>query len=239
MECLNLKCYITFIMAISKAKTRKRYSNPRPRIPAPIQRIVRVESGHACLVCKERVSLQIHHIDGNRENNVPENLANICANCHGMEQDGKISPQEFRDYKQKAQEDNEELAKLKQSIEYLVTSPKITVSGNFKELKLKYHSLLNDYTDKLIFYQCFIYLIPEFYLDTRGDEVRKTVREVLSVTAEEERSIIDHLVQMDIVEVVGDLITLRDNKDAKTALAELIKSGQVDIDKIMSAFLGV
>ncbi len=218
---------------------KKKYNNSRPRIPAAVQREVRIESGHSCLVCKERVSLNLHHIDGNRENNVPDNIVNICANCHGMVHDGKISAGDLREYKRRTQEASEELNRLRQTIEYLVQSPKITVSGDFQQLKLKYHNLLNDYTDKLIFYQCFIYLIPEFYLDARGDEARGLVRQLLGISPEEERAILDHLINMNIVEVVGDLVTLKNNSDAKTALTELIKSGQIDIDKIAEAFIGI
>ncbi len=31
---------------------------------------------------KEYYLLQIHHIDGNHNNNIPENLEVVCANCH-------------------------------------------------------------------------------------------------------------------------------------------------------------
>ncbi len=35
----------------------------------------------ACGV-SEKYLLQIHHIDGNHNNNIPENLEVVCANCH-------------------------------------------------------------------------------------------------------------------------------------------------------------
>jgi len=31
---------------------------------------------------EEKYLLQIHHIDGNHNNNIPENLEIVCANCH-------------------------------------------------------------------------------------------------------------------------------------------------------------
>ena len=220
-----------------KKSVKKKYSKSRPRISSVLRREIKVESRHACLVCKERVSLQIHHIDGNRENNTNENLVYICANCHGMEQDGKISAADFKEYKRKAKEADEEMLRLQERISYIVGSPKITISSNFQELKIKYHAMINEYTEKLIFYQCFIYLIPEFYIDKRGNEVRETVRKLLEISIEEERAILDHLVQMNIVDITGDLITLKDNKDAKTALNELIESNKVDISKIIEAFI--
>jgi 5-methylcytosine-specific restriction endonuclease McrA len=35
-----------------------------------------------CEVCKSTDRLHVHHIDGNHENNVLENLAWVCVNCH-------------------------------------------------------------------------------------------------------------------------------------------------------------
>ena len=52
----------------------KHYNNPRPKIPISVQRQVKIEARHSCLVCKERVSLVMHHIDENRENNDPLNV---------------------------------------------------------------------------------------------------------------------------------------------------------------------
>jgi len=74
----------------------KKYSNSRPHIPASTHREVKIEARFACIVCTERVSLNTHRIDGNRENNNPDNLALLCANCHGMVHDGKISAQDLR-----------------------------------------------------------------------------------------------------------------------------------------------
>ena len=82
--------------------SKKKYVNLRPHIPAALQREIKIEAHHSCLVCEERVSLVIHHIDGHRENNVPENLAYICSNCHGMVHEGKIDAMELREYKKKA-----------------------------------------------------------------------------------------------------------------------------------------
>lgn len=31
-----------------------------------------------------KIPLQIHHIDGNSENNVEENLQVLCPNCHSL-----------------------------------------------------------------------------------------------------------------------------------------------------------
>ena len=214
----------------------KKYSNPRPRIPAVTHREVKIEARFACIACTERVSLNTHHIDGNRENNNPENLALLCANCHGMVHDGKISAQDLRECKKKVREDNDILSRLAQELEYFQQSPKISASKDFTDLKLKYQAVLSDYGDKLIFYQCFIYLIPEFYIDNRGLQTREIVREFLNIDTEEEERILAHLKKIDAVSVVGGLVALKNNADAKMALNELINKGKLDLSKLLTMF---
>jgi 5-methylcytosine-specific restriction endonuclease McrA len=48
-------------------------------------------TGYFCVRCKntgewqgEKLSLEIDHIDGNRNNNVPSNLRFLCPNCHSL-----------------------------------------------------------------------------------------------------------------------------------------------------------
>ncbi len=214
----------------------RKYSNPRPKIPMAVQRQVKVEARHSCIVCATRVSLQLHHIDQNRENNDPANIACMCSNCHGMFHDGKITPLELRLYKQKAQEVEEEITKLRQALAYYEQAPQVSTSAEFAQLKLKYQGLMNDFGDKLIFYQSFIYLIPEFYLDQRGEPVRSLVRELLQMTPEDESIVISHLTNLNLIESVGDLVSLKDKTDAKLALNELIDSKKIDLNKILEKF---
>lgn len=48
------------------------------------------ERGHQCEVCKlstwldSQIPIEIHHIDGNRSNNVSKNLQLLCPNCHAQ-----------------------------------------------------------------------------------------------------------------------------------------------------------
>ncbi len=215
---------------------KKKYIKVRKKIPAVVQRKVKVESNHSCLVCKERVSLQLHHIDGNRDNNKSENIIYICSNCHGMAHDGKISAMDLREYKKNAVQIDDNFAKFQKSISFLLGSPEISVSKNFVSMKLKYHEKLIAFADKLIFYQCFIYLIPEFYIDGRGESVRSIVRELLDISSEEEQSILSGLKQIDAINVTSELVSLKDSSDAKTALNELINSGKLDIQKVIEKF---
>jgi len=216
--------------------TAKRYSNPRPRIPTAIHREVKIEARFSCIACAERVSFNTHHIDGNRENNNPENLALLCANCHGMVHDGKISAQDLRECKRKVKEENDILSRLAQELEYFQRSPKISASKDFTDLKLKYQAALHDYGDKLIFYQCLIYLIPGFYIDDRGIRTREIVRSFLNIDIKEEERVIAHLQKLDAISIVGGLVSLQNSTDAKMALNELINKGKLDLTKILKMF---
>ncbi|MEN6290762.1 MAG: HNH endonuclease signature motif containing protein [Methanobacterium sp.] len=37
---------------------------------------------HECVVCGENLMLDVHHLDGNKKNNKPENLIPLCATHH-------------------------------------------------------------------------------------------------------------------------------------------------------------
>jgi hypothetical protein len=80
------------------------YGRPRPHVPADVERQVKVEAGHRCAVthCQDAF-FQIHHIDGNRENNDPANLIPLCGTHHARAHQAKgqtrISPEDLRLYK--------------------------------------------------------------------------------------------------------------------------------------------
>lgn len=78
-----------------------RYTNKRPAIPLDIKRITAIESGHACAIkdCNEHTYNEYHHIDGNRENNTPENLIYLCDKHHKMAHSGIIDRKALNEYK--------------------------------------------------------------------------------------------------------------------------------------------
>lgn len=42
-------------------------------------------NGNECQACNRKkgvVNLVVHHIDGNKQNNEPENLVTLCVGCH-------------------------------------------------------------------------------------------------------------------------------------------------------------
>ena len=81
-------------------------SKPTPvqRTPIPqfIQNSVLLGNRHACFVC-QKPRVQLHHIDGNPNNNDPINIAALCLDHHDMAtmQMGltkKLQPQQIRKY---------------------------------------------------------------------------------------------------------------------------------------------
>ncbi|MTD34129.1 HNH endonuclease signature motif containing protein [Paludibacterium denitrificans] len=77
------------------------YEQERPNIPAEIKRQVMTEAGHRCIVqhCHEHI-VEIHHIDENRENNDPNNLAVLCDKHHKLAHSKSISRMDLRKYKE-------------------------------------------------------------------------------------------------------------------------------------------
>lgn len=74
-SCISIKVY--------KRKSVDEYTTSTGRRNSLISK-----RGHICERCKtsqwmgDKVPLQVHHIDGNSDNNSEENLLLLCANCH-------------------------------------------------------------------------------------------------------------------------------------------------------------
>jgi hypothetical protein len=77
----------------------------RDKIPHTISTALMVKNRHKCCVCNEKNKhVQIHHIDGNPNNNEIDNLAVLCLDCHskvtGDEGLGrKYTEDEIKEYK--------------------------------------------------------------------------------------------------------------------------------------------
>lgn len=81
------------------------YDKGRPAIPAALKRDVLVRAGHGCEIshCLEKTYIEIHHIDGNRENNIINNLIVLCSQHHRMAHEEKIDRKSLKAYINKEQ----------------------------------------------------------------------------------------------------------------------------------------
>lgn len=61
-----------------------------PEFPAIKPRILK-RDGRKCLLCGAHSGLHVHHIDRDRENNDPSNLATLCRDCHSAQHRHRIS----------------------------------------------------------------------------------------------------------------------------------------------------
>jgi endogenous inhibitor of DNA gyrase (YacG/DUF329 family) len=66
------------------------YYNKKGVPPDVAKTWVREQQGHACLHCSIKdwngkpITFQYDHIDGNRDNNTPNNIRMLCPNCHSQ-----------------------------------------------------------------------------------------------------------------------------------------------------------
>lgn len=75
----------------------------RQNIPRDIERQIYIEAGYHCPVpnCGHEIGLDIHHIDGNPNNNKKENLILLCAVHHRLATSGKIDHKACRKIKER------------------------------------------------------------------------------------------------------------------------------------------
>jgi 5-methylcytosine-specific restriction endonuclease McrA len=69
--------------------TYKRFLNGEIHTPRTLMSVLSKKIGYKCQTCGndgnwmyKKLSLQIHHIDGDSLNNKPDNLTILCPNCH-------------------------------------------------------------------------------------------------------------------------------------------------------------
>jgi len=106
----------------------KQYDDSRPVIPADIARSVKVEAGHNCAIkhCPEHTYLEIHHINGNREDNRSENLILLCDKHHKMSHAGIVDKKSLHEYKKMLKTNNiETLLERFEKLESMLTASKM------------------------------------------------------------------------------------------------------------------
>lgn len=56
----------------------------RPRIRSKMQTEILYRADHTCCICRRERRVVIHHINGNANDNKPDNLAVVCLPCHDL-----------------------------------------------------------------------------------------------------------------------------------------------------------
>ena len=88
LQQLDVDCSHWTGQAWSKGERLKDWSD-YTRVKAIKPHLIK-ERGHMCEDCKrsdwmgQQIVLEVHHIDGDRTHNQPENLQLLCPNCHAL-----------------------------------------------------------------------------------------------------------------------------------------------------------
>lgn len=213
-----------------------KYTKKRTNISAPIRRAINVEAKHQCAVCEEKVSLQIHHIDLNRENNDLENLLCVCANCHQRAHSPKkkpqISPLEMKEYKKKIKQESEEILSLRAKLERVESEKLIIGTG-------KLSKIVNDLGKKeirmMVDYLCIVYLLGSIFSDRRGDEVRKKIRKLISITKNEELLIQKKLINSGALEKKINIISVPSSLHPD--ISQLFDNSGLNLNSVVEYFI--
>jgi len=99
-------------------------------IQAKLKNKLLVEARHSCVICG-RSQVQIHHIDGNRQNNDESNLIVLCVNHHdeaemskgGQSFTANLTPEQLRLYKEKQKQELIYQSRVKEEIVGVVVLP--------------------------------------------------------------------------------------------------------------------
>ncbi len=98
---------------VTGRNAKKRYTKPRTAVPAAVKRVVFLEARGKCIICEAPGQWQWHHIDKNRENHTPENIAYLCPTDHSFADSGEIDRKTLLTKKAKLREENEELQRVR------------------------------------------------------------------------------------------------------------------------------
>lgn len=118
-------------------------------------------------------------------------------------------------------------------------SKKLIKKDSYPALKIieqKFQQLFISIELKKKYYFAFLYLLSPVYKGGRDKIKRGKLRRLFRITEKEEEIFISELFRENLIEITGDLITIKDENDAKKILNEAIDNTKVDLDKIVNLF---
>lgn len=109
-------------------------------------------------------------------------------------------------------------------------------SVKFDEVKAKFAKSIDNLDEKLMLYHAFVYALRPFFLDKRGDQKRKDLLNLLSVSEAQERFIIENLMHSSLLAQTGELIYVTHKEDAIATLNHFVETGRVDLGQVTQLF---
>ena len=86
----GIECMGKYKTTITFEKNKEKFFKGKLSNRPAIKKILTEEFGYKCAVCNISnwqnvpLTLQVDHIDGNSDNNLPDNLRLLCPNCHSQ-----------------------------------------------------------------------------------------------------------------------------------------------------------
>lgn len=106
----------------------------------------------------------------------------------------------------------------------------------FNVVKGKFTDSINNLDEKLMLYHAFVYALRPFFLDSRGEQKRKDLLNLLSISDTQERFIIENLLHADLLAQTGELVYVTHKEDAIATLNHFVEVGRIDLDQVTQLF---
>lgn len=220
----------------------KKYTKQRPSIPAAVSREIRVQARFRCACCNETSGLERAHIDGNRENNDPNNLILLCAICHIRFDNGEISEKEILMCKEKTLSESEEILKLREEIEELKLEREPlklgVLSADANAIVSNINRAFVDLSGKTIIFLSLMYLVAPLYVDNRSDSIFQSIREVLDIKDSEQEVIIKSLIRNGQIIINEGLYVIQKPQLVREILGSILEENKLNLDIFLEGING-
>ncbi len=113
--------------------------------------------------------------------------------------------------------------------------PHAAIPGSDKqiieELRARFEKGLGEMLEKMMIYHAFIYMLTPFYIDKRGEQVRRKLISYLKITDSEERFILEKLERIKLIGREGSLVYVTSKDEAVAEFNHFIDSGKIELSE--------